>query len=285
MKFIWSIIAMSISTQLTTFPIAIYYFHQFPMYFILANIVIIPISSILFTSGLLLIITCPFDFLNFIISKFLIFIITMANNILELISSLPYHIITDIYISKTEVFIIYSLIICLYWLLKWTNIKTIILTLSMFFAYGLNYYNELQDTKNQHKLICYNVYPHWAFSYMKGNKCVLVTNNFIDDKVINKKIKPSLLGFHIKETQHLKINESQLLTLDNTKIFVQCDNRNKINRQLNVDYSFVVPKTYNVKNTLEFINAKINFVNTNQKYNFNTTIKSIYKPLIIDFTL
>ena len=282
MRFIWSITAMSISTQLTTFPIAIYYFHQFPVYFILANLVIIPISGILFTSGLLLIITYPFDFLNFIISKFSIFLITMANHILELIRNLPYHLITDIYISKTEVIIIYSLIICSYWFLKWPNIKTFVLTLLMFFAYGLNYYNELQNTKNQNKLICYNVYPHWAFSYIKGDKCILVTDKFINNETIIKKIKPSLNGFNIKETQYLKIDKSQLLTLNNTRILIQCNKKDKINKDLTIDYSFIIPRIYNVENVLKYIKAKIHFINTNQNYDFNKTIKSIHKPLIIN---
>ena len=32
---LWSAVALSLAAQLVTFPLSVYYFHQFPMYFIL----------------------------------------------------------------------------------------------------------------------------------------------------------------------------------------------------------------------------------------------------------
>ncbi len=44
---IWSVTAVSFAAQLTTFPVSVYYFHQFPAYFWLINPLVIDISAVL----------------------------------------------------------------------------------------------------------------------------------------------------------------------------------------------------------------------------------------------
>ena len=48
----WNLTSVSISAQLTTLPVSILNFHQFPIWFIPANLIIIPLSSIALFSGL-----------------------------------------------------------------------------------------------------------------------------------------------------------------------------------------------------------------------------------------
>ncbi|MEG1572927.1 MAG: ComEC/Rec2 family competence protein, partial [Bacteroidales bacterium] len=51
-KYLWELIGVSISAQLATTPLIIYYFHQFPNYFLLSNIVGSPLSSLLLPLGM-----------------------------------------------------------------------------------------------------------------------------------------------------------------------------------------------------------------------------------------
>ncbi|MDR0799357.1 MAG: ComEC family competence protein [Dysgonamonadaceae bacterium] len=46
-KYVWDLIAVSLSAQIGVFPLSIYYFHQFPMLFLLTNLLLIPLSGIL----------------------------------------------------------------------------------------------------------------------------------------------------------------------------------------------------------------------------------------------
>src|SRR5205814_5677401 len=57
---IWKMCAVTIAAQILTMPIAIYHFHQFPVYFLLANLVAVPVSSIILLGEILL---CCFSFL------------------------------------------------------------------------------------------------------------------------------------------------------------------------------------------------------------------------------
>ncbi|NMD00337.1 MAG: ComEC family competence protein, partial [Bacteroidales bacterium] len=45
LSFVWDLISVTIAAQLVTTPISIFYFHQFPTYFLLSGIVLVPITS------------------------------------------------------------------------------------------------------------------------------------------------------------------------------------------------------------------------------------------------
>ncbi len=52
---LWKMVAMSLAAQIATLPLTTYYFHQFPSYFLLANIAVIPAAGLLLHLGILLI--------------------------------------------------------------------------------------------------------------------------------------------------------------------------------------------------------------------------------------
>lgn len=51
MRRIWSSAMISLSCQLTTAPVAWYHFHTFPKYFLLTNLLALPLSSLIMTSA------------------------------------------------------------------------------------------------------------------------------------------------------------------------------------------------------------------------------------------
>ncbi|WP_170252526.1 ComEC/Rec2 family competence protein [Adhaeribacter aerolatus] len=53
-RFLWKMLCASVAAQLTTLPLTLYYFHQFPVYFLAANVVAITVSSGALVVGLLL---------------------------------------------------------------------------------------------------------------------------------------------------------------------------------------------------------------------------------------
>ena len=47
--FIWSTMAVSIAAQIATAPLSLFYFHQFPVYFIISNLfIVIPAILIMY---------------------------------------------------------------------------------------------------------------------------------------------------------------------------------------------------------------------------------------------
>jgi len=50
----WQLTALSLAAQVATFPLGLYYFHQFPLNFLLSNLIAVPISSIAVYVGVVL---------------------------------------------------------------------------------------------------------------------------------------------------------------------------------------------------------------------------------------
>lgn len=49
---LWQLICVSVAAQIATFPLVIFYFHQFPNYFLLANVLVIPLIPLVIYFGL-----------------------------------------------------------------------------------------------------------------------------------------------------------------------------------------------------------------------------------------
>ncbi|RZM25219.1 MAG: ComEC family competence protein [Pedobacter sp.] len=82
---IWDAIALSLSAQLFTFPLALYYFHQFPVYFLLSNLLIsIPLTVIMYLA--IIILTLRLDFLAWPLEQLII----LTNKSLIWIAQLPF---------------------------------------------------------------------------------------------------------------------------------------------------------------------------------------------------
>ena len=53
---IWTITTVSIAAQISTFPLGLLYFHQFPNYFLISNLVVIPAAFLILSLGILIIV-------------------------------------------------------------------------------------------------------------------------------------------------------------------------------------------------------------------------------------
>lgn len=97
---IWNIVSMSIGAQIGTLPFVLYYFHGFSLIFLISNIFIIPLSSILMILALMALI--PFSYfsimLNFII-KILLYINHLLGQKLFYLDNIHFNFADSIFIS------------------------------------------------------------------------------------------------------------------------------------------------------------------------------------------
>lgn len=107
---VWSIICVSLAAQIATSPISILYFHQFPSYFLISNITVIPAAFIIMILGIVLILTNTLMISQWI-AWLLNFILESMNWVVAFIQSLPYSLIDWIYLSPIDTVLIYALIL------------------------------------------------------------------------------------------------------------------------------------------------------------------------------
>ena len=238
-------VLVSLAAQIGVLPLSLYYFNQLPLLFLLANLVIIPLSSLVLIAGIVIL---P---LNYILPSFAIFLgkilefsIQFMNNYIHWIAQFKSGIITDISFSGWLTFSLYLVIIAfIYWLYhtKAENVKYILAAILLFqlsyisVKWGENNSNEfvvfnekttLIGIKNQNNVIAFSDIPenhnttlnHYTRGTFSDSLRIFPMQNAISFQ--NKKIlvidslgiyKTSIHPEIIVLTQNPKINLTRLI--------------------------------------------------------------------------
>lgn len=83
---IWQSAALSIACQLTTGPLAYYYFGTFPQYFLLTNLLALPLAGIIIPSGLMIVVLTALGYCPDILVNLIEWMIQALTHVLEVIS-------------------------------------------------------------------------------------------------------------------------------------------------------------------------------------------------------
>ena len=198
---IWKLNAVTLSAQMLTIPLCLFYFHQFPNYFLLANIIAIPLSSLILLGELVL---CALSFSPAIaeaVGWILYWLISFMNAVVERIQHLPYSIFENIHISSVQVVALYITIIGVAaWALRGKRMA-IFCAFFGIIIFEIERLNLKLETRKQQKLIVYNITGHHAMDFISGNKYIftgdthLLRNRFL----ANFHLKPSRIRQQVTE--------------------------------------------------------------------------------------
>jgi len=134
---IWKVCAVSIAAQIATLPLCLYYFHQFPIYFLLTNIFIIPGSFIVLIMGILLLVISAADAGAHVVGWLLQQLIDILNWLIFAVERLPGSVIGNIFITPTQCALL-SALLAIIWV--WTTVRSRIAlagALALFVTFGI----------------------------------------------------------------------------------------------------------------------------------------------------
>ncbi len=97
------LVAVSLSAQLLTYPLGIYYFHQFPVWFLLTNIFIIPVVTALVLLYLLSVMFFFFPLASFILTRGCLLLAGTMNHGIRLIDGLPWSVVGGLTLNGFQV--------------------------------------------------------------------------------------------------------------------------------------------------------------------------------------
>lgn len=117
---IWNAASVSIAAQVITTPISIYYFHRFPMYFLVANLVAVPLSSGILLGGVLLSLLSWIRTAGHFLGWILGILIRFLNGFILDMAQWPGAVISNLGFTLAQVILFYFIIFCFYrfWMLK-----------------------------------------------------------------------------------------------------------------------------------------------------------------------
>ncbi len=221
---VWQLMSVTIAAQVLTTPVSMFHFHQFPIYFLITNLLAVPLSSLIV---LLEIVLAAVSFIT-VIAKPLGFIlhwlIYVMNSFIEHMESLPFSLWDGMQVNILQVLLLYGFITAMaYWLLQ--KNKTAFIT-GMFCLLGflsLRTYSFI-TARQQQQLIVYNVPKHQAIDFISGRSYFfkgdeeLLSDNFLQ----NFHLKPSRILHRMNAANAVTnlVNTNPVFIFNNKKIAV-----------------------------------------------------------------
>ena len=111
--YLWGLLCLSVSAQIGTFPLTIYYFNQFPTYFFLSNLIVVPAAALAIPLGLLLMPLSIIPIAAIAAGWLLNMVLAWVNGLLGLLDALPLTSIQMIYLRPEWTILLYLIIAAL----------------------------------------------------------------------------------------------------------------------------------------------------------------------------
>jgi len=189
---LWAVCSVSIAAQLVTFPISAFYFHQFPVYFLISNLFVVVPAMVIMYSGILYLILPQVP----VVSKSIAFVlektIMLMNKGLAIIEHTPYAGINKIWLTIPEYLLLYAIIISLFYFLydKRTWLLKLSLLCMLLFCSSLSVKNISMSRSNSITFL--NLKKHQGIVFKNGNRAIILTDIKPTDKIYQYSIQPYL---------------------------------------------------------------------------------------------
>lgn len=165
----WEITAVSIAAQAATFPLGLYYFHQFPGLFLVSNLVVIPVGWLLINLGITLFVLAPIPSIQIWVGKLFYWFTFALNKFIFWLDDVPYSIIQGVSISWIELLAIYVMVLLTASLIVMLKPKLLLVFLGMSLLLVLwNGYEKVEQNRQQ-MVVCYAVNGNNAIAIIQGN--------------------------------------------------------------------------------------------------------------------
>jgi len=185
--YVWDLVAVSIAAQIATAPLAMMYFHQFPAYFIPANLVAIPLSFLAIYSGVAVLVTSFIPFVSTLFGLLTNFLLYILNSSVGFIEQLPYSVLHVTSIFTRETILIYLALTALILFLYYNRKQLFYITLAFILVLAVSFSLTEISRQKQQKIIFYSAGKQSAIGFIRGKQQTLLADSMlIKDKAANK---------------------------------------------------------------------------------------------------
>jgi competence protein ComEC len=177
------LLLISLVAQIGVLPLTLYYFGQLPLLFLLANLIAIPLSSIILILGLALI---PF---NFLFPKVAVYLSVLVNFLIEIMNiftawivKFDFFIIKNIAFHEVLVLLLYLIIATVLYFVYFSKIKNLKPILFSILIFQLGYFLLNSNGKNNNEFGVFNSMKNTLFVETINNESVFYTDDFANSK-------------------------------------------------------------------------------------------------------
>lgn len=212
------VMAVSMAAQLATAPLATHYFHKFPVYFLLTNMVVVPLAGVVLYLALLLLVVAICGVGATWVSFPLKWSLWLMHQSVERIQSIPGAVAGPIVMTATEVWLFYLIIsgIFMFWVVK--QRKGLFLSgfamVILLFSWNIR----SLERSGRNELVVYHVPGLPALDLISMSRVTCLTDSLSEDAIsrISSRADPHRIrsGFKGMNWRELKNGQSDSLFLN-----------------------------------------------------------------------
>jgi competence protein ComEC len=179
--FCWQLTAVSIAAQVATFPLGLYYFHQFPVMFLISNIIVIPLSNLLLFAGTALFAfnSATLDGAADLIGYGFENVLMYLNKFIFFIDSFSFALIENISITMVQMVLWYLFIFGVCWLLLERRVQVLIGSLLLVLCLLLSYGWQSIEVAKQNIFVVYHVPKHSGMAIITKGKAYTMMDDYL----------------------------------------------------------------------------------------------------------
>lgn len=192
---IWELTSVTLSAQIATAPLSIYYFHQFPTYFWLSNLFMGPISTIVIMGGMVMLLIFFIPYINIGVAFCVKWMIHIMNFIVTWVENMPFSIIKGLYINSLEFLCLIIALLLLMTVVEHKKKSLFFAMLSVLLVFCVSQLTRAVIQRDQMNLTVYSVKKATAIDFVCGNEHVLLCDTTVlnDSSIASFSIENNLI--------------------------------------------------------------------------------------------
>ena len=131
LDWVWNVTAVGIAAQIITLPLSLYYFHQFPVYFWLSGLVVIPLATLALWEGIALMLLGGVPYIGAAIGSAMYATIWAMNHSLLCIEQLPMAVLNGFWVSGWQMWVGYAALVGSFVMLELRQLRLAYLPLGL----------------------------------------------------------------------------------------------------------------------------------------------------------
>lgn len=203
LNWVYSLLLVSVSAQLSTLPLCLFYFHQFPLLFWASSLVVIPLTTIILPLGIIVLFLHSLPYLGYGLVYLFIQLLTLMNDLIFQLNLFPFAVISNIKISLIGLILGYLLLIYFAHCLFIKRLNKIWIPISILVILGCVYSYKQWQWYQRNEGYVFHYKDQTLFGFIRGKTSYF----FYDKKRIESMQEDALL-------QSLHIDESHFYSLD-----------------------------------------------------------------------
>lgn len=206
-KFLWQVTALALAAQIGTFPLSLFYFHQFPTYFWLVNPLIVTFTNVLLPAALLLLLAGAFgpSLFTFLVAKVVYLSAWLTDWAAAIPRAMPGHLLENLHLSAWEMILLYAIMFLAWYTIHSRSFRALKVVMGMTVLFVSSSMAGSMHTYLKSEHIAFEMPRHSVVGFKSGNVLFVVSDRSFrdDDRAFDFNLKNYAVSREIQRIVHV----------------------------------------------------------------------------------